>query len=457
MVVIPPLLKEIAAVFTAHGRKAFLVGGAVRDMLRGKKCVDYDLASDAQPEEVMRMFPGVIPTGIKHGTVTIRYKKHSIEVTTFRLDGAYRDGRRPDSVDYAASIEEDLSRRDFTMNAIAAELPGGRIVDPFEGRTDIAKKIIRCVGRAADRMNEDGLRSLRALRFASQLGFELDTDLLQAIEENPAMILPVSVERVKMEFDKIIASAKPSTAMLYMEKCRLLEMILPELSRCRGVEQRGYHRFDVLTHSLLSCDYAARRAYSQSVRLAALFHDIGKPGTAKRSVAGVWTFHGHEQLSAELTRTLMTRLRYSNTEIDATVHLVREHMFSYTDSFSDSAVRRFVRRVGEENLHDLFDLRRADSFGMTGIEPPFELSLDFRDRIASVLEKSRVFSLKDLAVNGHDLIEAGIPSGKHLGIILNRLLEAVIDDPELNDREKLLQLTRQCPPAPASGFKGAPR
>ncbi|MDR0663325.1 MAG: CCA tRNA nucleotidyltransferase [Spirochaetaceae bacterium] len=442
-IVVPPLLKEIASIFASHGRGAFLAGGAVRDMLRGARCADYDIASDAPPEEIMRMFPAVIPTGIKHGTVTIRYKKHSIEVTTFRHDGVYHDGRRPGSVSYAATIEEDLSRRDFTMNAIAAELPGGRIVDPFEGRADIVKKIIRCVGRAADRLNEDGLRSLRALRFASQLGFELDAELLRAIEENPAMILPVSVERVKMEFDKIIASAKPSTALLYMEKCRLLEMILPELSRCRGVEQKGYHRFDVLTHSLLACDYAAHRGYGQNVRLAALFHDIGKPGTAKLDNTGIWTFHGHERLSAELTRALLSRLRYSNAEIASTVHLVREHMFHYTDSFGDSAVRRFVRRVGEENLRDLFDLRRADSFAMTGVEPPLELCLDFRDRIASVLEKSRAFSLKDLAVNGHDLIEAGIPAGKHLGIVLNSLLEAVIDDPELNNREKLLQIAHQ--------------
>jgi putative nucleotidyltransferase with HDIG domain len=439
-IAIPPLLKEIAAVFAAHGRKAFLVGGAVRDVLRGARGADYDLASDAPPEEIMRMFPAVIPTGIKHGTVTIRRKKQSIEVTTFRTDGVYRDGRRPSSVNYAAGIEEDLSRRDFTMNAIAAELPGGRIVDPFGGRADIAKKVIRCVGRAADRLNEDGLRSLRALRFASQLGFELDPELLNAVAENPAMILPVSIERVKAEFDKIAASAKPSTALLYMEKCRLLEMILPELARCRGIEQKGYHRFDVLTHSLLACDYAARRGYSQAVRLAALFHDIGKPGTAKLDETGVWTFYGHERLSAELTHALLTRLRYSNAEIGSVVHLVREHMFNYTDSFSDSAVRRFVRRAGEENLNDLFDLRRADSFGMTGVEPPVELCLDFRDRIASVLEKSRAFSLKDLAVNGHDLIEAGIPSGKRLGVILSRLLEAVIDDPELNNREKLLEM-----------------
>ncbi|MDR0409096.1 MAG: HD domain-containing protein [Spirochaetaceae bacterium] len=439
-IAIPPLLREIAAVFNAHGKQVFLVGGAVRDMLRGTSHVDWDLASDARPEEVMAIFPVVIPTGIKHGTVTIRYKKHSIEVTTYRRDGDYGDGRHPDRIEYASGIEEDLSRRDFTMNAIAAELPGGRILDPYCGRADIENRFIRCVGKAEDRLNEDGLRALRALRFASQLSFDIDEELLQAIKSNPEMIHPVSIERVKLEFDKIIASDKPSTALLYMEKCGLLRLILPELLRCRGVEQKGYHRFDVLDHSLLACDYAARNGYRQSVRIAALFHDIGKPKTAKRGDSGVWTFYNHETASADITRSIMTRLRYSNAEIDETAHLVREHMFNYTPSWSESAVRRFVRRAGEKNLSALFDLRRADSFGMTGAEPPLDMLFDFQDAINSTLAKGRALSLKDLAVNGKDLMQAGIPCGKRMGLILGQLLEAVLDDPDLNTKEKLLEI-----------------
>ncbi|MDR2660223.1 MAG: CCA tRNA nucleotidyltransferase [Spirochaetaceae bacterium] len=439
-IAVSPLLREIAAVFNARGRQAFLVGGAVRDILRGTPHSDWDIASDAPPEEIMRMFPAVIPTGIKHGTVTIRHKKHSIEVTTYRSDGSYSDGRHPDSVKYAASIEEDLSRRDFTINAIAAELPGGRIVDPYCGRTDIEKRFIRCVGRAEDRLNEDGLRALRALRFASQLDFAIDEELLRAIQANPLMISPVSIERVRLELDKIVASGKPSTALLYMEKCGLLPLILPELTRCRGVEQKGFHRFDVLTHCLLACDYAAGRKYKHTVRLAALFHDIGKPETAKPDDAGVWTFYNHEFVSADMTRAIMTRLRYSNADIDETVHLVKEHMFNYTDSWSDSAVRRFARRVGEKNIQPLFDLRRADSFGMFGAEPPLNLTLDFQYRIDSVLAKGRALSLKDLAINGEELIKAGIPSGRLMGLILRRLLEAVIDDPALNVTEKLLEM-----------------
>jgi tRNA nucleotidyltransferase/poly(A) polymerase len=442
-IAIPSLLRELAAVFNAHGKQVFLVGGAVRDALRGARQTDWDLASDALPDDVMRMFPGVIPTGIKHGTVTVRYKKHSIEVTTLRTDGDYVDGRHPGNVRYNASIEEDLFRRDFTINAVAAALPEGRIIDPFGGRGDIEKKLIRCVGRAVDRLNEDGLRALRAFRFASQLGFDIDEELLAAIRERPGMIAPVSMERVKAEFDKIIASDKPSSALLQMEQCGLLGLVLPELLHCRGVEQKGYHRFDVLTHSLLACDYAARSGYKRTVRLAALFHDAGKPATAKLGDYGEWTFHNHEVLSADITRAIMTRFRYSNDEIDETVHLVREHMFNYTDSWSASAVRRFVRRVGEENIPALFALRRADSFGMFGVEPPPELLLDFQNRIDSVLEAGRALSLKDLAVNGRDLMEAGIPSGKKMGVILQSLLEAVLEDPEMNSKGKLLEMAER--------------
>jgi putative nucleotidyltransferase with HDIG domain len=439
-IAVPRLLRELSAVFNAHGKQVFLVGGAVRDMLRGTQHVDWDLASNARPEEIMRIFPNVIPTGIKHGTVTIRYRKHSIEVTTYRKDGDYGDGRHPDSIEYAVSIEDDLSRRDFTMNAIAAELPGGHIIDPYSGRMDIENEFIRCVGKAEDRLNEDGLRALRALRFTSQLNFDIDKELLYAIQNNPEMVIPVSMERIRLEFDKIIASGRPSTALLYMEKCGLMRLILPELMRCRGVEQKGYHHFDVLTHSLLACDYAARNEYKQTVRLAALFHDTGKPETAKRGDSGVWTFYNHEMVSADITRAIMTRLRYSNAGIDETAHLVREHMFNYDDSWNDSAVRRFVRRAGEENLQNLFDLRRADSFGMTGFEPPLDLSFDFQDRINSTLAKSRAISLKDLAVNGKDLMRTGIPCGKRMGFILRQLLETVLDDPELNTKEKLLEI-----------------
>jgi putative nucleotidyltransferase with HDIG domain len=441
-----PVLNEVAAVFSGRGKQAFLVGGAVRDLLRGEPAKDWDLATDALPEEVIAMFRGgkhrwpVIPTGIKHGTVTVRYKGVSIEVTTFRTESAYGDGRRPDAVRYAASVEEDLSRRDFTMNAAAMELPSGRLVDPFDGRGDIRRRLIRCVGNPAERFAEDGLRPLRAVRFASQLGFELDPATLEAIPAAMKTTARVAPERIRDELDKIMASGKPSAALTLMEKTGLLELILPELASCRGIDQKGFHRFDVLDHSLLACDYAAARNMPPPVRLAALFHDTGKPRTRRADPAGGWTFYQHEKESAALARAALTRLRYPNAFIDRTVHLIAEHMFHYDEAWSDAAVRRFIIRAGEENLPDLYALRRADAYALAGTEPPPDLLLPLKNRVESALAKSRVLSLRDLAVSGKDLMEIGVKPGPHMGIILGELLEAVVEDPELNRREKLLEI-----------------
>jgi len=275
---IHPILKEIASIFTNNGKEIYLVGGAVRDMLLGKKIHDWDLTTNALPEEVteiIRRAGGkVIPTGIKHGTVTVLYKNQSAEITTFRTESDYIDGRRPDKVSYAASIEEDLSRRDFTMNAIALRLPAGEIVDPFGGEKDIKAKIIRCVGNPLERFNEDGLRPMRAVRFASQLGFKIEKNTLDVIPGTLEICAKVSWERVRDEVDKILGSNKPSLGFHLMEKTGLLNLFIPELSTCRGIEQKGFHDFDVLDHSLLACDYAAMKNYSNDVRLASLFHDV---------------------------------------------------------------------------------------------------------------------------------------------------------------------------------------
>jgi tRNA nucleotidyltransferase/poly(A) polymerase len=446
---IHPILQEVAGKFTQAGKQVFLVGGAVRDLLRGEAAHDWDLATDARPEAVIALFRRVIPTGIKHGTVTVRYKGRSLEVTTFRTESDYHDGRRPDTVTYAATIEEDLSRRDFTMNAIAAELPGGRPVDPFNGAGDIKSRIIRCVGKAGERFTEDGLRPLRAVRFASQLGFEIEEATLQAIPGALSTTAKVAPERIRDEFDKIIASSRPSTALRLMEKTGLLALLLPDLAACRGVEQRGFHRFDVLDHSLLACDYAARTGAPQAVRLAALFHDIGKlparkfesaaGGAADRS-EGVWTFYQHEKDSVRLTREIFRHYRYPNALTDSVLHLIAEHMFHYDETWTDAAVRRFIIRAGEAALPDLYALRFADAYGTTGIDPGGGFLLPLTNRVEAILAQSRALSLKDLAIAGKDLMEIGIPPGKRMGIILNELLETVVDDPAQNTREHLLEI-----------------
>jgi putative nucleotidyltransferase with HDIG domain len=437
---IHPLLKEIAAIFISQGKQVFLVGGAVRDMFLGKTAQDWDIATDALPQEVIAMFPKVIPTGIKHGTVTVHHKGHFLEVTTFRTESNYRDGRRPDRVKYAATIEEDLSRRDFTMNAIALPLPSGPKVDPFDGVGDIRRRIIRCVGIPAERFTEDGLRTLRAVRFASQLGFDIEETTLKAIPSALHISAKVAPERIRDEFDRILASPKPSRAFLLMEKTGLLKLLLPVLAKCRNVEQKGFHRFDVLDHSLLACDFAAQDGAPVVVRLAALLHDIGKPVTRALDSSGVWTFYQHEHVSAKLSKDLLLWFRYPNELIDGVIHLIEEHMFHYEDIWTDAAVRRFIIRVGEANLSNLYRLRRADAYATTGIEPPNNFLLPLISRVEAVLAGARAFSLKDLQVSGKDLIDIGIKPGPHMGIILQELLESVVDDPELNTKEQLLAI-----------------
>jgi len=443
---IHPILREIAALFKAQNRELCLVGGAVRDMLRGKKSHDWDLATNAPPGEVTEIFrkvqSKVIPTGIKHGTVTVLYRGRSMEITTYRTEAEYTDGRRPNQVHYAANIEEDLSRRDFTMNAIALRLPQGEKVDPFGGEADIKTGIIRCVGNPAERFAEDGLRPLRAVRFAVQLSFNLEPETLAAIPGALETSAKVSAERVRDEIEKIIASDKPSRAFVLMEQSGLLKLFLPELAACRGIEQKGFHRFDVLEHSLLACDYAAKKQYSQDVQIAALLHDIGKVPTRKLD-GGIWTFYQHEIESEKMTRNMLMRMRYPNVLVDSVCHLVKEHMFHYTDEWGDAAVRRFIVRVGEDNLTKIYQLRRADAYATASVEPPPDFLLPLARRVEKTLGESRVFSLKDLAVSGKDLIAIGIKPGKTLGIILDELLETVLDDPAQNTREALLKIAEK--------------
>ena len=419
----------------------FLVGGAVRDIFRGHGAQDWDLATDALPPEVMAMFPNVIPTGIKHGTVTIRHKGVSMEVTTFRTESGYRDGRRPDTVDYAATIEEDLSRRDFTMNAIALSLPDGRVVDPFGGAGDIERRIIRCVGNPLERFAEDGLRPLRAARFASQLGFAIDTPTLAAINPSLRITAKVALERIRDEIDKILKSPKPSRGFLLMEETGLLALALPELGVCRGVEQPDFHRFDVLDHSLLACDFAAGEKAPVTVRLSALLHDIGKSETRGVNSAGRLTFHQHERVSAELSRRILGRLHYPNDIIETVAHLIEEHMFHYEHIWSGAAVRRFIIRVGEAYLPLLYQLRRADAAAHTGLAAPADLLLPLMYRVDEERARTRrAFSLKDLKVNGADLMGIGVKPGPSMGAVLRELFETVVNDPELNTKEKLLEI-----------------
>lgn len=439
---LPYILKKINVFFERAGFEAYLVGGAVRDMLMNKDVSDFDIATNAKPNQVMSIFKKVIPTGIEHGTVTVIFQGEHIEVTTFRTEKDYSDGRHPDNIEYAATIEEDLSRRDFTMNAIAANLRNGSIVDPFDGRHDIKIKLIRCVGNPLERFNEDGLRPIRALRFASVLGFDIESKTLEAIPASLKITEKIAVERFHDELLKMLKSPVPSVGLRLMEQTGIMKIFLPELCECRGVMQKGFHNFDVLDHLYYSCDGTDNN--NINVRLAALFHDVGKPSVSALGNDGVYTFYQHEAVSAAMTQKILERLHFSRQTITYVCHLIKNHMFFYEPHWTDAVVRRFLVRIKyseyENVLEDLFELRRGDLFGMNRIVPPSNQLLEFQKRIESVLENDNALSLKDLDINGRDLMKIGIPSGKNIGIVLNELFETVLDDPSMNIKEKLLEV-----------------
>ncbi len=460
-------LIEFGKVFFQAGYKAYLVGGAVRDMLMKVPAHDWDVATNATPQDVIKLFKFVVPTGIEHGTVTVHYKGNEIEVTTFRTEAGYSDGRHPDSINYAATIEEDLARRDFTMNAIAASLEDGILTDPYGGQDDIKNKLIRTVGAAHERFMEDGLRPVRALRFASKLGFSIEKNTYSEIfkEEIQAKAASISIERFRDEFEKIMASPKPSVGLKLLEESGLLDIFIPEFKICRGCIQsdyRAFHKFDVLDHLFYACDGAP--ADKLNVRLAALFHDIGKPAAkkilhetvldgekndgSKKEIETI-TFYNHEAFGEKITQKLMTRLKFSNDMISNVCHLVKEHMFHYESNWSEAAVRRFIIRVKPECMEDLYDLRLADMYGMYNekvdvrYSESVKLLLELKARVEKELSKKTALSLKSLAVNGRDLMQLGIPAGKELGRILNELLECVIEDPAMNNTEMLIETAKK--------------
>lgn len=451
---IPVILQKMNNIFEKNGFKAYLVGGAVRDMFMNKDASDWDVATDATPEQVISAFKKVIPTGIAHGTVTVHFMGEEIEVTTFRIEQGYSDGRHPDKVLYASDIEEDLSRRDFTMNAIAVSLKDGSIVDPFNGKADIKNKVIRSVGNPLERFNEDGLRPIRAIRFASQLGFEIETNTLQAISNEKVLqkTSTISIERFRDELVKLLKSPKPSVGLKLLESTNIMKLFLPELLEGRNCIQndvRGYHVFDVLDHNFYSCDGAP--VHKVNVRLAALLHDIGKPASKVVRVTDegeIYNFFNHEKYSETIARKLLTKLRFSNNEINNVCHLIENHMFHYEESWSDAAIRRFVVRVKPENIEDLIDLRLADMYGKYNMPIQIkesnacDLLIQLQDRIKKIQEENSAFTLKSLAVSGKDLMEIGIPSGRLIGKILDSLLETVLDDPKQNSKDVLLNIAK---------------
>lgn len=356
------------------------------------------------------------------------------------MDGEYHDGRRPTSVEFVRSLEEDLKRRDFTINALAVDARTGALIDFHEGMRHLRQKSICAIGDPALRFSEDALRIVRGCRFACQLGFSIEERTFSSMKELSRNLSRISGERIKSELFKILASDKPSKGIHLLQECSALKIILPELDACKGVEQNGMHRHDVFDHSLLACDAVPKE--KPLVRFAALLHDIGKV-TAKVDHDGERpTFYRHEVYSTELSKIILDRLHCSNQEQDTVLNLIFHHMFHYSSDWTDGAVRRFVNRIGKTALQDLFDVRKADQIATTGSNDFSHIML-FQKRIADVLSKSDVLTLKDLAVNGNDLSAHGIPKGPEMGIVFQELLDTVLDDPGQNTKDRLLEIARK--------------
>lgn len=429
---------KIASTLKQAGFECYLVGGSVRDLILGRPVYDFDFATNAHPGQVMKLFRKVIPTGIKHGTVSILMGEHGYEITTYRTDGTYIDGRHPESIKYSSTLEEDVRRRDFTINGLAYDLMTGEIIDLVGGLRDLELKIIRTIGDPVTRFSEDGLRTFRACRFAAKLNFTIEDDTFNAIGSTLNIAAGVSMERARDELLKLLGADVPSIGFEYMRRSGLLGVFLPELLACYGLTQNKYHIYDIYYHSLYSCDAPPKE--QPLIRLAALLHDLGKVSTRREGDDGESTFYNHEVIGTRIAKRIMKRLKFSNEETDRITNLVANHMFHYTDEWTDGAVRRFMRKVGLENLEELIDLRMADRKGngqRGGMPQPIK---ELRKRIDKIIEAENAITVKDLKINGHDVMdEFKVSPGPIVGAILNELLELVLDAPEMNERAVLME------------------
>ncbi len=452
---IPPEALVIWQKLIENNYQAYLVGGCLRDLLLKRKPKDWDIATNAKPEEILKIFGDLAFYENRFGTVGVKTESEDpslkvIEVTTFRQEGKYSDLRRPDEVKFIDKIEEDLKRRDFTINALALDFKGN-IIDLFDGLKDLKNKIIRTVGNPEERFREDALRLMRAIRLACELDFEIEKNTFGAIKKFADLIQYIANERIRDEFTKIIMSKNAVKGIELLRESNLLKEILPELDQCYGVMQNKHHRYDVYTHSLKSLEYAVKKNFSLEIRLSALFHDIAKPLT-KQGEGPDCTFYGHEILGAKMTKKILERLRYPNSVIKKVTHLVRHHMFYLEiEKVTPSAVRRFVRRVGEENLEDLFKLREADRIG-SGVPKAVPYRLRY---LKFLIEKVKIEPIKPqmLKINGYDILNLGVPQGPKVGWILKALLEEVIEDPSKNEHEYLIKRAKELKELPDEELK----
>ena len=469
---IPGYVIELMNRFAEAGHEIYIVGGAVRDLLMGKEVDDWDFTTDATPKEMLKIIPdgfydnnfGTVGVSRKHVTknpekLDPEAQGEILEITTFRKEFGYSDNRRPDKVVWGKNLDEDLARRDFTINAMALKPANGsqstadgkkkhtssgldttdfHLIDPFGGQKDLERKLIRAVGNPDKRFSEDALRMMRAVRIGGELNFRIEKKTLEAIWESATLINQISAERVKMELFKILASPRAFQGVTLLRESGLLKEILPELESCFGVEQKSpgrHHVYDVGTHSLMSLKFCP--SMDPVVRFATLIHDIGKAETYNKLSNGTITFYNHELYSGRMAKDIARRLRLSKEESDKLWRLVRYHQFTVDENQTDSAVRRFIRRVGKENVVDMLNVRTGDRLGGGASETSWRLE-EFKKRLVEV--QKQPFSVRDLKIDGKDVMkELRIKPGPKVGEVLNKLFEKVENKEVENDRGKLLK------------------
>lgn len=449
---LPKQVKQIINTLQEHGYEAYAVGGCVRDAMLGKEPQDWDITTSALPMKVKTLFRRTIDTGIQHGTVTVLLDKIGFEVTTYRVDGTYEDGRHPTEVSFTASLAEDLKRRDFTINAMAYNETVG-LVDLFHGAEDLEQGIIRCVGVAKERFSEDALRILRAFRFSAQLDFSIEEETLSAAKELAESLRKISSERIYAELTKLLVSEHPERLRTAYE-CGVTKVILPEFDMMCETPQNhpahyapvGFHALDTVCFVRKMSEYAENGGFSTEefryLRLAALFHDVGKPVCRSTDEKGIDHFYGHAEQGVEPVKRILRRLKADNATVDTVARLVRWHDYSFVPE--ERPVRRAMHKIGADLFPLLFELRKGDIMahaepycteGPENLRKIWQIYLGIRNR-------EECTSLKDLAVNGSDLIAIGFAPGKGLGEVLNRLLAEVIETPEKNTKDTLLELAK---------------
>lgn len=432
---LPPKVEQIITTIQAAGFEAYAVGGCVRDSILGRTPDDWDITTSAKPEQIKELFPRTIDTGIQHGTVTVMLEREGFEVTTYRIDGKYEDSRHPKEVTFTANLTEDLKRRDFTINAMAYNETEG-LIDIFDGKGDIERGLIRCVGEAKERFKEDALRMMRAVRFSAQLGYGIEEGTREAIRELAPTLKNISAERIQTELIKLVTSPNPD----YLYKAYetgVTAVILPEFDRMMETEQKNpHHCYSVGEHTL----YAMKNVKADKVlRLSVLFHDIGKPDTLSVDEEGVYHFYGHPELGMEMTRKVMKRLKFDNDTLNKVTKLVQFH--DYNIGPTPKGMRRAIYKIGEDIMPFLFPVKRADMLAQSSYqrEEKEQRLNQLQEIYEKVLEEKDCVSLKTLAVTGSDLIAAGMKPGKEIGEVLNRLLQLVIDNPEYNKKDYLME------------------